>query len=236
MGREGTHERSPRDDDLRTRLSELRVPDVERPQVRTGPTAPHRRTGRLQQRGPLAQHPLVVRDDAGDPGCQLHEEVVEESATPVRVALHEREVLGREEHRAQDPEDVPRPRRRTAVDPRAVRLARRHLDLDQRGPGVAGVELADDASPHDRPRRPGPDQRRIRRDAVAAQRRDVPERLDEIRLALPVGSDQRGDARVERELDLRVRAEVGQREVRDVHACPVRRTAARPRPWRAWCW
>ena len=46
--RESTDERASRDDDLRTRLGELGVPHVERPQVATGSPAAHRGTRRLQ--------------------------------------------------------------------------------------------------------------------------------------------------------------------------------------------
>ncbi len=52
---------------------------------------------------------------------------------------------------------------------------------------------------------------------MAAEGREIADRLDQIRLALSVGAHERGDARVERDLDPGVRAEVGQRQMRDVH-------------------
>src|SRR3712207_1997248 len=45
---------------------------------------------------------------------------------------------------------------------------------------------------HHRARRPGPDERGVGGHAVAAERGDVAERLDEVGLALPVRPDQRG--------------------------------------------
>jgi hypothetical protein len=52
---------------------------------------------------------------------------------------------------------------------------------------------------------------------VTAERGEIADGLDEVRLALPVGAHERGDARVERDFDPGVRAEVGQRQMRDVH-------------------
>ena len=46
---------------------------------------------------------------------------------------------------------------------------------------------------------------------------EIADRLDKIGLSLPVRAHERGNAPVERNLDPGVRAEVGQRQMRDVH-------------------
>ena len=84
----------------------------------------------LQQRAPLLEHPLVVGPHPGHPRDCADDQVVEEAAPLARVAAHDRQVLGREQHRAQHAEHIAGPRRRRAVEPRPVGPARRDLELD----------------------------------------------------------------------------------------------------------
>src|SRR5690606_26505670 len=66
--------------------------------------------------------------------------------------------------------------------------------------------------------RAGADEGGVRRHPVRAQRRDVAHGLDEVRLALTVGADERAHPRFQLEINLAVGAEVGEREGADVHA------------------
>ena len=77
--------------------------------------------------------------------------------------------------------------------------------------------VAHDHAADHRAFRAEPDQRLVGRDAVAGERGEVADGLDEVGLALAVGADQGGDARTQRQLRLRVAAEVGDAQVPDVH-------------------
>ena len=70
--------------------------------------------GGLEQGVALAQHALVVAADPGEPGGAGDEQLVEEAAPAVRIALDEREVLGGEEHGAQRAEHLSGARDRRA--------------------------------------------------------------------------------------------------------------------------
>ena len=182
------------------------VPDVEGAQVdllgRAGP-APD-----LSSALRCLQHPVVVGADAGEARRARDQQVVEEPAPLGRVALDQRQVLGGEQHGAQDAEDLPGPRHRRPVDPGPVRPAGGDLDLDEQRPVVAHHLAADHGA-----LRAEAHQRRVLRDPVRPEGGEVADRLDQVGLALPVGADERRHARVQRELDLGVGAEVGQREM-----------------------
>src|SRR5690606_17829489 len=72
----------------------------------------------------------------------------------------------------------------------------------------------------------------ITRDPVGSEGREVGDRLDEVRLALPVAADD--EVRAGRESERRglVVAEVGEFEVRDEHDPQALRTACPPNCWR----
>ena len=75
-----------------------------------------------------------------------------------------------------------------------------------------------------RPLRAGPDQWRVTGDAVAAEGGEVADGLDEVGLALGVRADEGRHALLDREVEKRVRAEVGQRQVGNVHGGQARLT------------
>ena len=116
-------------------------------------------------------------------GARGDEQVVEEPAPLARVALDQREVLGREQHRAQQAEHLARARHGGAVDPGAVGAARVDLDLDERGAVVAHHLRA-----HHRPLGAEAHERCVGGDAVAVEGGDVADRLDEVGLALAVAA------------------------------------------------
>ena len=57
--------------------------------------------------------------------------VAKETPALTRVALHQRQVFGREQNRAQDAEDLARAAHRTLVEPGSIGLPGDDLDLDQ---------------------------------------------------------------------------------------------------------
>ena len=210
VGREQGHQAQPAGQQFGSGGGQVAVPDVERAHVTAAAT--DRRAGGLQQGVALAHDTLVVGPHAGEPGRARDEQVVQEPAAAVRVALDERQVLRREQHRPEHPEDLPGPGDRPPVEPGPVGPARDDLDLDQRVASRPPHHGADDGT-----LRPQPDQGRVGGDAVAAQGRHVADGLDEVRLALPVGTDERRHPLVERELRRRVGPEIGDREVGDAH-------------------
>jgi hypothetical protein len=207
--------RHPGHHELRAELRQVLVPRVQRRgDIRTRHPSRTSRQG-LQQCVALLQHPVVVRPDPGEPGPPRHEQVVEEPAPLAGVALDDRQVLRREQHDDEGAEQVPRPLQGCPVELRAVRTPRHDVQLEQQRSRVVDAGL--DASPYGRPFRARPYERGIGGDTVRAERRQVLDGLDEVGLALPVRPDEHADARLQRDLDLRVRPVVDQMEVRDVH-------------------
>src|SRR5690606_33982800 len=140
------------------------------------------------------------------------EELVHEPPAPVRFALDEREIFRREEHRSQDPQYVTGTDLLATVYPGAVRPALRDLELDR-----AGTVTAHDPRPDHRPLGAGPDERGVGRHPVRTERGDVTDGFDEVRLAAAVPPDEGVHTGFELEVGGRVRPEVEQGEVGDVH-------------------
>ncbi len=209
----------------------MAVPDLQGGEVgalaATGP-AGHR--GGLQEGVALLEHPLVVLPDPGQPGRAGGQQLVQEAPALPRVALDQGEVLGGEQHGAQQAQHIARADVVGAVDPGPVGLARSDLQLDQGGAPPVDHRGADHGALGAQP-----DQRGVGGDPVAAQGGDVADRLDQIGLALAVGADERRHARVEGNLGPGVGAEVGERQVRDVHGGGLRSPSVeKPRDlWRS---
>lgn len=94
-GGEGTlqirRESQSRVDDLRSESDELVIPDVEGGErVATNAAC----ACRLQQRGVLAQHAVVVGEHAGQPRGALNQQLISESSARGRVTAHDLQVFG----------------------------------------------------------------------------------------------------------------------------------------------
>ncbi len=122
-----------------------------------------------------------------------------------RIALDQRKVFGREHDRAKQPQRVTRARHRRAVDAGPICLAWIDFQLDEQRPPVAHDLAANNCA-----RCTAAYQRRIASDAVTALCREIPDGLDQVRLALTVRTDKRGDPGVERQFYRGVRPEVDQ--------------------------
>ena len=112
---------------------EMGVPDLQRAQHVTGagggerrivllparapPPPPPSRGSRTQQGVALLEHPIEVGAYSGEARRAGDEQIVEETAALGRVALDQREVLGREQHRPQQAEGVAGPARRGSGSP-----------------------------------------------------------------------------------------------------------------------
>ena len=133
-----------------------------------------RAADRLEQRVALLEHPVVVGAQAGQPRGPQDQQVVEEAAPLRRVALDQREVLGREDHRADQADQVAGPGEHRLVDPGPVGAARVDLDLEHRGPAVLDHRGADHrllgAGPDQRARRWLPGARSAGRDSRSPRR------------------------------------------------------------------
>jgi hypothetical protein len=89
------------------------VPDGERGQVlAAGATDLSGQVRRSQQGVALLHDPVVVGADAAEPGQPCHQQVVQVPAPLRRVAAHEFEVLGGEQHHPERAEHVARPAHR----------------------------------------------------------------------------------------------------------------------------
>ena len=209
----------PRREQLRAVRGQVPVPYVEGRGHGVGVTPPA--AGGLQQRGPLLEHPLVVGPHAGQAWHAGHDQLVEDAAPLARLAAHDSQVLGGEQHRPDGPEDVTRTRLRRAVEAGPVGPPGRDLDLD--------LQLAsgrDHRRAQQGPFGTGTHQRRVARDPVAAEGRQVPDRLDQVGLALPVRADENARSGLERELGVRPTAEVRDGQVSHPHGAPT--TARQP--------
>lgn len=89
--------------------------------------------GGLEQGVALTQDPLIVRGGLAEGGAQLDHELVQEAAAAARVLGHERQVLGGEDHGAQDAEALTGADGGAAVDGHAVGAARQDLQLQRHG-------------------------------------------------------------------------------------------------------
>ena len=97
-------------------------------------TAPAGGAGGLEQRVALPQHAVVVGADTGQPGGAQHQQVVEELAPIRRVALDQGQVVGREDDRAHQADQLAGAGQRRLVDPGPVGAAGVELDLEYGGP------------------------------------------------------------------------------------------------------
>jgi hypothetical protein len=160
----------------------------------------------------LFEDPVVVGAHASPAGLSGDEQVVEEGPAPGRVTFDEGEILGGEQHGAQGAEHVAGAGEGGLVESRSIGPAGGELKFDERLPVMPDHGRANHglccAEAHER---------LVGGDAVAAECRDIAQRLDEVGFALAVEAHDRRDARRERELRDGIRAEVDEREVPDVH-------------------
>ncbi|CAM5331689.1 hypothetical protein SHIRM173S_09669 [Streptomyces hirsutus] len=173
-----------------TRTREVLVPDVEGGQVHGAPAVAAGQRGGLQQRVALLENTVVVGADPGHARGAGGDQLVQEPAPLAGIALDQGKVLGREQDGADDPQHVPGPDLRGPVDPSAVGAARVQFQLDELLP----LALAD-LGPDDRAVGSHADQRSVGGDTVAAEGGEIADRLDEVRLALPIGADEGRDPR-----------------------------------------
>ena len=190
-------------------LSQLGVPHVER----DGDLGRQAATSLLEQTRPLAQDPVEI----GSAGIVTHRQghcgVVQEPATLGGPALDEHEVVGGEDADPQNAEEVAGARQPLAVHLHPTASRPRQFGLDKDLAAVVVTHLG----AYDGPVDPGPHEGVVRRTAEAVERGEVPDGFDEVRLALPVATDDDGEAFGEDQLGLDVVAEVGEPEATDEH-------------------
>ncbi len=206
-------------DDRRADLHEAVVPELQCGQLALGDACA---TRRLEQAVALPEHAVVVRQDAGEPRRELNEQLVEEPAAARRLSAHEREILGSEEHGR----DVARELPRLHGDPvhlGAVRAGPVQLHLEQH----VTVRVLQSCA-HDRRVDPAPDEGLVARDPVRSEGAQVRDRLDEVGLALPVGSDEHVRPGHERDLERLVVPEVDEAQLRDDHDRSLMGVVLRP--------
>ena len=92
---EVSRQREPSADDVGAERDELVIPHVERRQRVAADAAGARR---LEQRGPLLQHAVVISEHAGHARRTLNEELVGEASSCRRVGTDDLQVFRREQH------------------------------------------------------------------------------------------------------------------------------------------
>ena len=138
---------------------------------------------------------------------EADQELIQEPAAAGRIALDQRQVLRREEHRLADAEQVPGTDRVAPVDPAAVGPARVDFQFQH-----GGLLATDQLGPDHGPLGAEPQQRRVRADPVRGERGQIPDRFHQVGLADAVGTHQDGDSGLKAEIHLGVAAEIGERE------------------------
>ena len=208
-------------DELGPEGDELVVPHVEGRELIAADAAC---LGRLEQSGALLEHAVVVGEHPREARGPLHQELIHEPPAGGRVAADDLEVFRCEQHDLRVPRQL-RALDRGAIDPSLVRTLSVQLRFEQNPPLAMREPGADDGGI-----RTVAHHRRVRRDAMRAERREEGDRLGEIGLALAVAADEHVRTGTERDVGHRVVAEVDEAEVLHDHcATLIRRGDTR------WC-
>lgn len=166
------------------------VPDVEGGQFggAGSPRSPLSPCG-FQQRRTLPQHAVVVGAVRGEPRQSGCAQLVHEPSALAGITAHQRKILGREEHRLENAENLARPADRRAVDLGAIGGALIQFQIDAELPARVHDGGADSGAFG-----PEPDQRRVRGDPVRAECGQIADRLEQVGLAVAVGSEENRSA------------------------------------------
>jgi hypothetical protein len=149
-------------DQLGAMRGEVPVPHIECVE-HTAVTAVAGSAGRLEQRRALSQHSVVVRAHRADRGSSCGGQFVEVAAALARIAPHQRQVLGREQHGPQNTEDFTGRADGGAVQPRLVGPSCGDFEVDGQFAAVVHHDRR-----HHRSLGARPDQRCVRRYAMRA--------------------------------------------------------------------
>ena len=192
-----------------TDIGQLRVPDVEGERCLVAEPAPDL----LEERRLVAQDALQLTPIGVAARMEADGHFVEKAAPERRTVLDQGQVVRGEHGRSYDTEQIGGPLQPLLVDQHAIPAPGRQFALDAHHPSVALLDLGPDegtlaAVPHQR--RPG-------NAAEALPGGQVGDGLDQVRLALPVGADHRGEARAELDAGLLVVAEVSELQPLDPH-------------------
>ena len=176
----------------------------------------------LEQAVALPQDAFVLGVRGAVRRTALPQQLVEEPAALGGLAADEREVLGGEQHTGDHTEDIARAGARLAVQPPPVAATSAQLQLDRQPPTALGQP---NYGPHDRGVRANPHERRVGRHAVRPPHRQVVHRLEEVGLALGVGSGEDPSPWAQLQRGLPVGAEVDELQPLEVHGPPPARGA-----------
>ena len=154
----------------------------------------------------------------GQAGTQGDDQVVEESSSSPGLGAYKGEVLGGEDDCAQHSEQVPGTAA-APVEPGPIRLTGDDLDLQDTGALAVDGPCADDGAGRLTLARCRPaHQGGVGSDPVGGECRQVDDGLDQVGLALPVGSHEGAGTRLQGQDQVAVGTKIVQGQVRDVHA------------------
>ena len=172
------------------------------------------RLRRLQQRVALLEHAVVVGEHAGEARRALHEQLVEEA--PARRTGRRGRSAGLRERTARPARSAAARRSSTGAPLTRALFAPCRFSCTSSSTLPLAVR---EPRPDDRGIRAVAHHRRIVRDPVRAEGREVGDRLDEIRLALTVAADEHVRAGAERDVGDRIVAEVDETQLLHDHWC-----------------
>ncbi len=178
-----------------------------------------------EQRVPLPKRFLELGEVRPGRRREPRPEIVQVVPPLCRTPLHEVEVVGQKRHHRDPGGDIGMAARSFAVDEDTPPALGRDLDLD---PHLAGGSL--DATADECAARAGTDERAVGSPPERAQRREVPDRLEEVRLTGAVVTDEDVHPRARFEDQGLVRAEVPQLEPRHTHGATPGGTRLRAGP------
>ena len=169
------------------------------------------RACRLEQSVALPKHAFIVGNDGAHSRSAQHEKLVEKLSATRRFPADDDEILRCEQNARKEPGKFSRldrgPIHLRAVCARAIELYFcENFALEMR-----------ESSPHNGRILALPNHRVIGRYAMRAEGAQVPERLDEIGLSLPVASDEKVGSAVKIDFEGLVVSKVAETEVRDDH-------------------
>ncbi len=202
MGSELGHERFPGRPPRGPGRGQLLVPDVEGERGIVVEPAP----GGAEQRIALPQDPFDLAPHRRVPRMATDQRIVEPPAPHRRPALDQFEIVGREHRHLHHPHEVPGPAHPLTIDLDPVAADPGDLHLDELSPPVGTLDRGTD----DRGVGTGADQCVVGHPAKRSETGDPADRLQQVRLALAVLPDDRGQARTELDVGRLVRAEIAE--------------------------
>ena len=204
---------APPPNQIRAHLGQLLIPRVQRAQKRRARCRRAQKLVALLQRPIVALHRIIIRR------LQLRKRHIHESAPLRRAVLHRSQILRRKQHARDMPQQLARARNLLPRDLQPPLAHRRQKDLD-----IVAAVAAQRVDFHIRRVRAPAHQIAILPRSMRAPGAGQVNRLQNIRLSLPVIADQRRNALARREQAFRIRPKIPKPQLNNPQFNPPSRT------------